>query len=159
TKLLREKPELTGTNFQDLREQIAASERSRKQRTVNQADLQKLWNAQLTEQELTALHRLSGAKTVKVASGRPVTIKEAVEWAEEHMFDRNSVVLECQLWQEALGRARGENFSLAELKEFTGARGFIRDDSRPGEVTRRDVLLRESEIVQTVKEGAGACHP
>jgi primosomal protein N' len=86
-------------------------------------------------------------------------VAEAVQWAEEHLFDRNSVVLECQLWQEALGRARGENFSVSELKEFTQRRGYIRDEARPGEVTLREVLLREWEIVQTAKEGVGDCLP
>jgi len=61
--------------------------------------------------------------------------------------------------QEALGRARGERFSLAELTEFTWQRGYIRDKARPGEVTLRDVLLREWEIVRTAKEGVAACHP
>jgi ATP-dependent exoDNAse (exonuclease V) alpha subunit len=36
---------------------------------------------------------------------------------------------------------------------------LIRDSERPGEVTLRDVLLREWEIVQTAKEGVGDCHP
>ena len=88
-----------------------------------------------------------------------VTVGEAVQWAEEHLFDRNSVVLECQLWQEALGRARGESFSVSELKDFTQRRGYIRDEARPGEVTLREVLLREWEIVQTAKEGVGDCLP
>ena len=83
---------------------------------------------------------------------------EAVQWAEEHLFDRNSVVLECQIWQHALERARGQGFSIAELKEFTRLRNYIRHDERPGEVTLREVLLREWEIVQTAKEGIGACH-
>ncbi len=86
-------------------------------------------------------------------------VNEAVQWAEEHLFDRNSVVLECQVWQEALGRARGEGFSVSELKEFTQRRGYIRDEARPGEVTMREVLLREWEIVQTAKEGIGDCLP
>src|SRR5207244_880011 len=84
---------------------------------------------------------------------------KAVRWAEEHLFDRNPVVLECQVWQEALGRARGESFSLSELSDFTRLRGYIREEKRPGEVTLRDVLLREWEIVQTAKEGVAACHP
>jgi ATP-dependent exoDNAse (exonuclease V) alpha subunit len=63
------------------------------------------------------------------------------------------------VWQEALGRARGEGFSLSELTDFTRRRGYIRDESRPGEVTSREVLLREWEIVQTAKEGVAACHP
>ena len=83
---------------------------------------------------------------------------EAVQWAEEHLFDRNSVVLECQVWQEALGRARGESFPVSELKEFTQRRGYIRDETRPGEVTLREVLLREWEIVQTAKQGVADCH-
>jgi hypothetical protein len=32
-------------------------------------------------------------------------------------------VLECQVWQEALGRARGEGFAVAELTDFTQRRG------------------------------------
>jgi len=90
---------------------------------------------------------------------KKVSIAEAVQWAEEHLFERNSVVLECQVWQEALGRARGESVSVSELKAFTWQRGYIRDNERPGEMTLRDVLLREWEIVQTVKEGVAACHP
>lgn len=63
------------------------------------------------------------------------------------------------MWQEALGRARGEDFSLAELKQLTERRGYIRDANRPGELTKRDVLLREWEIVHTAKEGVGDCWP
>ena len=88
-----------------------------------------------------------------------MTVSEAMQWSEEHLFDRNSVVLECQVWQESLGRARGEDFSVSELTDFTRRRGYIRDEARPGEVTLRDVLLREWEIVQTAKEGVAACHP
>lgn len=57
------------------------------------------------------------------------------------MFDCHSVVPECQVWQEALGRARGGDFGVEELKAITGKRGYIRNDSRPGEVTLRDVVL------------------
>ena len=65
-----------------------------------------------------------------------VSVGEAVQWAEDHLFDRNSVVLECQLWQQALERARGENFSVAELKEFTRQRDYIRN---PNASERSDV--------------------
>ena len=36
---------------------------------------------------------------------------------------------------------------------------YIRNPERPAEVTLREVLLREMEIVQTVKDGAGNCRP
>lgn len=88
-----------------------------------------------------------------------ICLNETVQWAEEHLFDRNSVVLECQVWQQALDRARGEPFSILELKEFTQQRGYIRNTERPGEVTLREVLLREWEIVQMAKEGVYSSHP
>jgi ATP-dependent exoDNAse (exonuclease V) alpha subunit len=105
------------------------------------------------------VRELATQQSIPTPEARRVAVSEAVQWAEEHLFDRNSVVLECQVWQEALGRARGEDFSVGELKQITERRGYIRDAERPGAVTKRDVLLREWEIVQTAKEGVGDCWP
>ncbi|MEO7299180.1 MAG: AAA family ATPase [Verrucomicrobiota bacterium] len=157
--MLAEKPELSGGNFQDLREQLATTERSRKQKTLSRDELRKLWEAQLSEAERIVLGQLSDSQDNNVRAQNRVTVSEAVQWAEEHLFDRTSVVLECQVWQEALGRARGEGFSISELKDFTRQRGYIRDEEHPGTVTLREVLLREWEIVQTAKEGVGDSWP
>ena len=158
-KLLAEKPELAGANFQALRAQLATAERSRKQKDLSRAELLTLWEAQLSEAERASLRQLSKLPGNDLNEKKSVTVSEAVQWAEEHLFDRNSVVLECQVWQEALGRARGEGFSVSQLKEFTQQRGYIRDEERPGAVTLREVLLREWEIVQTAKEGVGDAWP
>src|SRR5204862_2319933 len=158
-KLLAEKPELACGNFQVLRARLATAERSRKQKDLSRAELRQLWEAQLSAIECAQLRQLPNRGENIVERAERVRVSEAVEWAEEHLFDRNSVVLECQVWQEALGRARGEGFSFSELKEFTQRRGYMRDADRPGEVTLRDVLLREWDIVQIVKEGVGDCHP
>lgn len=156
-KLLAENPELKSGNIPELRSRLAESERTRKQKTLNRDELRTLWNAQLSESERALMRQFPNQSTVKVVDQKTASVNEAVEWAEEHLFDRNSVVLECQLWQEALGRARGESFSIADLKEFTQRRGYIRDEVRPGEVTLREVLLREWEIVQTAKKGVADC--
>src|SRR6266480_2356016 len=158
-KLLAEKPELGGANIQALRARLAENDRARKQKDLSRQELSVLWNAQLSEAECASLRQLAQGVAQVENQDRRISIAEAVQWAEEHLFDRNSVVLECQVWQEALGRARGEGFSFSELKEFTKRRGYIRDAERPGEVTKREVLLREWEIVQTAKEGVGDCHP
>jgi conjugative relaxase-like TrwC/TraI family protein len=158
-KLLAEKPELKAGNIAELRSRLAESERTRKQKTLSRDELRALWDAQLSESERALMHQLPNQPAVKVEEQKSVNVSEAIQWAEEHLFDRNSVVLECQLWQEALGRARGEGFSVSDLKEFTLRRGYIRDEARPGEVTLREVLLREWEIVQTAKEGVGDCLP
>ena len=158
-QLLAEKPELKGADVMALREHLATAERSRKQKNLGREDLRRLWDAQTTSEEKAALRRLSSGLTPSVPNERGLSLTEAVQWAEEHLFDRQSVVMECQVWQEALGRARGEDFSLRELKDETRRRGYIRQPDRPHEVTLREVLLREWEIVQIVREGAGNSHP
>ena len=158
-KLLAENPELGGANIAELRAQLATEKRTRKQKDLSRDELRTIWDAQLSQAERADLRQLPKPQNPAAKQEQQVTVAEAVQWAEEHLFDRNSVVLECQVWQEALGRARGGNFPVSELKEFTRRRGYLRDDSRPGEVTLRDVLLHEWEIVQTVKEGVAAWHP
>ncbi len=157
--LLAEKPELVRGDILATRRLLATAERARKQRDLSRDELLTLWESQLTREETQAINRLRDQSTQSPSDEKRMSLADAVQWAEEHLFDRNSVVLECQLWQEALGRARGETFSVSELTDFTGRRGYIRDEARPNEVTLRDVLLREWEIVQAVKEGVASCHP
>jgi len=156
-KLLAEKPECAGGDLMAMRRLIATAERARKQKELSRDEQRSLWDAQLSEDERAALRRLPN-HSEKARSSR-ISVGEAVQWAEDHLFDRHSVVLECQLWQQALEHGRGEHFSIAELKEFTRKRPYIRNPEHPNEVTLREVLQREMEIVQTVKDGAGNCRP
>ena len=158
-KLLADKPELAGANIAELRATLATKTRARKQKDLSRDELRTLWDTQLSDAERAELRRLTESPAQEVKKRQPISISEAVEWAEEHLFDRNSVVLECQVWQEALGRARGEDFSVSQLTDFTKQRNYIRNAERPGEVTLRNVLLRECEIVQTAKEGVAAMWP
>ena len=154
-KLLADKPELAGANLKDLRERLATQKRTRKQKDLSRAELRTLWDAQLSHTERASLRQLTNQSAKITLANKPIALDEAVQWAEDHLFDRNSVVLECQLWQQALERARGGNFTLAELKELTHQRNYVRNPERPNEVTLRDVLLREMEIVETVSRGFG----
>jgi conjugative relaxase-like TrwC/TraI family protein len=157
-KLLAEKPEYAGGDMMAMRRLLATAERARKQKELSPDEQRALWNAQLSETERAALRQLT-SRADKVTTASKVDVGEAVQWAEDHLFDRNSVVLECQLWQHALERGRGENLSVTEIKEFTRQRDYIRNPERPSEVTLREVLLRELEIVQTVKDGVGNYRP
>jgi conjugative relaxase-like TrwC/TraI family protein len=158
-KLLAGKPELAGTNIKDLRERLATAERTRKQKDLSRDELQSLWDAQMSKTERDSLRQLRSRPEMNLAASERIGLADAVQWAEEHLFERKSVVLECQIWQQALERARGEDFSLAELKAFTRQHNYIRNEERPNEVTLREVLLREMEIVQTAKAGVGECYP
>jgi conjugative relaxase-like TrwC/TraI family protein len=158
-QLLADKPELASANIAALRARIATEKRARKQKDLNRDEVRALWDVQLNNAERAELRQLTESPAPDVKQRKPITVGEAVQWAEEHLFDRNSVVLECQVWQEALGRARGGDFSVSQLTDFTRQRDYIRNAERPGEVTLRDVLLHESEIVQTAKEGVAASWP
>jgi conjugative relaxase-like TrwC/TraI family protein len=156
-QLLAEKPECSGGDLMAMRRLMATAERARKQKELSQEEKQSLWKGQLSQDERAALRELPNRS--RNIAGNLITVGESVHWAEEHLFDRHSVVLECQLWQQALERGRGENFSIAEIKEFTRRRPYIRNSERPAEVTLREVLQRELEIVQKVKDGAGNYPP
>jgi conjugative relaxase-like TrwC/TraI family protein len=157
--LLADKPELAGGNLKELRAKLAGERRTRKQKDLSGAELRTLWDAQLSEAERGSLRQLTNRSARAVIPNERIALGESVQWAEDHLFDRNSVVLECQLWQQSLERGRGENFTLAELKKFTRQRHYVRNPERPNEVTLRDVLLREMDIVQCVKDGTCACKP
>jgi conjugative relaxase-like TrwC/TraI family protein len=129
-KLLEEKPEIAGSDVMATRRLIATAERARKQRALSRDELLELWESQLTRDERQAISRLRNQSAQSPQEHKHMSVAEAVQWAEEHLFDRNSVVLECQVWQEALGRARGESFAVSELTDFTRRRGYIRDESR-----------------------------
>jgi conjugative relaxase-like TrwC/TraI family protein len=156
-KLLADKPDLAGANFKALRAQLAVETRTKKQKDLSRSELRMLWDSQLNETERAALRQFPNHS--RNVTDKPADVGEAVQWAEDYLFDRNSVALECQLWQHALERGRGENFSFTELKEFTRQRNYLRNPERPNELTLREVLMRELEIVQTVKDGAGNCRP
>jgi hypothetical protein len=159
-KLLQEKPELATANLRQLRADLATVERARKQREFSPTELRALWDGQMSDQERKSLAELrQGQREAKPIGNSQKVLQEAVSWAEEHLFDRHSVVMECQIWQETLGRARGEQLTLQDLKAYTRARGYVRDRDRPHEVTLREVLLRELEIVKTVRDGIGEAHP
>lgn len=158
--LLREKPELAGSNLKDLREHLATAERSRKMREQNTNELRHWWEAQFTPDELKGLRKLSkGRPATKVATDVGSIAEEAIAWAEEHLFDRHSVVLEHEIWQEAIQHARDQNISVDDLKQVTAKRVYIRKPEEPALVTRREVLGREWEIVQAATNGVSAFHP
>ena len=88
-----------------------------------------------------------------------MTAEQAVGWAEQHLFERRSVVHEHEVWRHALEHARGREVTTVEIQAATTRRNYLRDDKQPGKVTTREHLLREWEIVQIAKEGFGDCHP
>jgi conjugative relaxase-like TrwC/TraI family protein len=155
-ELLAREPDKASGNLAAIRENIAHKERPPKVRDMALSRLQTMWNDQMTARERVSLRTLNTAETPKIQAPA-VTAKEAVSWAEEHLFERRSVVPERELWRHALEHARGENIRLADIQAATRQRPYLRTERHPGQVTLQEHLEREWGIVCMAKDGRGRC--
>ncbi len=150
-KLLQERPELAGRNVAEIRSNLAHDRRSRKIPHADPKALRADWHGQMTWQERRSLRRLCGRKErVRLSS---MDEDAALAWAEEHVFDRRSVVGEPELWRHALEYGRGCDFSVDDLHAATRRTPYIRDKQT---VTTRVVLGRELELVEEARDGRNA---
>jgi conjugative relaxase-like TrwC/TraI family protein len=157
-ELLERQPEKANGNIAAIRDHIAHKERARKIKGVTIPELQTSWHRQLTDVEKTSLGRLAVEQPLTAASSEALAEK-AVAWAEEHLFERRSVVLEHELWRHALEHVRGQNVELAEIQAVSGGRGYVRYKQHPGRVTTREVIQREWEVVCMARDGIRRCAP
>jgi conjugative relaxase-like TrwC/TraI family protein len=157
-ELLDREPEKAHGNIAAIREHIAHKERARKIQDIGLNRLQALWDSQLTADERASLQKVAGHQPT-ASEPADLLAERAVAWAEEHLFDRRSVVHEHELWRHALEYARGQNVSLASLQGVTGQRGYLRDQDHPGRVTTRETLGREWAMVAMAREGLSRFHP
>lgn len=151
-EFLAANPSKIDGNVRDIREHLAHRLRARKMQELAPERLRGLWARQVKPGEQTL-----PSKPAKVSQVGGKDAAAAVSWAEEHLFDRRSVVHEHELWRHALEAARGSDLTITELKRETAARDYIREAH--GKVTRRDVLGREWKIVQMAAKGAGQFGP
>jgi conjugative relaxase-like TrwC/TraI family protein len=157
-ELLEREPEKAEGNLAAIRENIAHKERARKIRDIGLEKLQTIWDGQMTSPEKESLHCLTSGQPV-VTDATEDLAEKAVAWAEEHLFERRSVVHEHELWRHALEHARGRKVTVSDIQAVTNRRDYLRVKEQPGKVTTREHLQREGDIIQIVKEGAGSCHP
>ena len=143
-ELLEREPDKATRNLQEIRANIAHNERARKIKDVGLTKLQSLWQEQMSAAEKAAFQSLVSSHPVQMVNG---TAEQAVNWAEQHLFERRSVVHEHDLWRHALEHSRGQNVSLAEIQVATRKRDYIRDKQFHGKLTTREVLQREMDIV------------
>jgi hypothetical protein len=81
-------------------------------RTFHRQRSRHLWANQVSETEQAAISALKHGAPLKPDESKAGDALAAVTWAEEHLFDRRSVVLEHELWRHALEHARGQNITL-----------------------------------------------
>jgi hypothetical protein len=157
-QLLEREPEKASGNIAAIRENIAHKERARKIRDIGLEKLQRLWDGQMTASEKVSLQNLA-AKPPRISNTPENLAEKSVAWAEQHLFERRSVVNEPDIWRHALEQARGQNVSVAEIQSVTRQRGYLRDDERPGKVTTPEMLEREHKIIRLAQLGINRFDP
>jgi conjugative relaxase-like TrwC/TraI family protein len=145
-ELLEREPDKANQNIKVIRANIAHKERARKIKDVGIVKLQSIWNKQLSWKERWQISRLDKHRPPETSV--KVTAEQAVNWAEQHLFERRSVVHEHELWRHALEHTRGQAISLPEIKAATRKREYIRDEQFQGKITTREVFQREFNIVR-----------
>jgi len=145
-EFLEREPDKANQNIKVIRANIAHKERARKIKDVGIVKLQSIWNQQLSWKERWQISRLDKQRSPEIS--QKMTAEQAVGWAEQHLFERRSVVHEHELWRHALEHTRGQTISLPEIKAATRKREYLRDEQFQGKITTREVFKREYNIVR-----------
>ena len=156
-EFLEREPDKANQNIKVIRANIAHKERARKIKDVGIVKLQSMWNKQLSWKEWWQISRLDKHRSPDIPE--KITAVQAVSWAEQHLFERRSVVHEHELWRHALEHLRGQYVSLAEIQSATRKRDYIRDEQFQGKITTPDVLRRELNIVRLAQHQMNQYQP
>ena len=111
-------------NIKDLRERVAHGNRRRKMKDSTADRLQSTWRKEMQPEEVAALRTL---QTVKPRVVEKTDLASIVAWAEQHLFERRSVVPEHEVMAATLERGRGKNFDLVALRQAIDHHGFHSD--------------------------------
>jgi conjugative relaxase-like TrwC/TraI family protein len=138
-------------NVKDVREQVARDGRKRKIKDSTASNLRPMWMKQLTETDQAALGAL---RMVSPRDPIKADVNSVVAWADEHLFERRSVVNDYELMAAALAHGRGQDFDLAALRAAIDGRGYVRE-AGTHKLTSRDMLRCEYGIVIAARDGRG----
>lgn len=156
-ELMEKEPEKRSRNIKEIREHIAHKERARKIKDIGRKRLVELWDKQVTNEEQATLLALKQNRPNHIQN--PAALERSVTWAEQHLFDRRSVVNEFELWRYALEQGRGEGFSLKNLHSFTSRNPYIRSETQHGKITTQEVFEREQKIITAAQNGRNQFGP
>ncbi len=158
TKLVERVAAEQGITNERAKDALGALTRERKRTSLSMSKLQELWHARLGGDELKALD-LVAAK----ALDRPVTnaraARDALQFAIEHCFERESTVSVDRLLAVALRRGVGE-VSVEETRSaFESLRLLVREKDGVTYVTAREVLAEEARMLDFARNGRGTLAP
>ena len=138
------------------RSTLAHTSREKKNTSLSPEEVLAYQRSQLSEQEFDALRRLMTAKVAPLGSAQRISAAEAIDYAREHLFERDSVVPRHELLRVALAYARG-SVVLPDLEtELSKRPEFIAVDHL---LTTRETLQQEQRLISLVNQGMSKFAP
>ncbi len=159
TAQIEDKAREIGVDSVEVKAELGAKTRERKQKNLTFPELQDAWRSRMSAEELdalAALERKIGGDSQPTDNGAAA---RAIEHAMSHSFERKSVVPERQVLATALRQAVGKA-TVEQVVKQADRSGLIvgeRDGRRMA--TTREVLSEERKVVGFAKSGRGACKP
>ena len=159
TAQIEEKARESGIDNADAKADLGAKTRERKQKNLSLPELQNLWRARMSPQELDALASLERKIGGDADPQDENASARAIEYAASHVFERKSVVPERHFLATALRHSVGEA-SVEQVQRKAATSGLIVGD-RDGRrmVTTQDVLGEERRMIEFARDGRGTCTP
>jgi conjugative relaxase-like TrwC/TraI family protein len=137
-------------NVKDARERIARDSRKRKPDAVSSSRLRAGWHDELTVEERRALRELHRDQTTKAEQ---LSVRQLIDWADEHVFERRAVADDFELLSAAIKRGLGSNVDVAALRTEIESRNYVCEVGS-SKLTSREVLRAELAVVMAAREGA-----
>jgi len=148
-----------GITDQERKAKLGATSRLAKSKNLSADDLRDYWRSRLSTDDASALQRVR--LQAKVPSLPPADRSaEAVNYAKDHCFARDSVVSERQFQTEALRHGVGA-VDLQTVQAVMQRHQDLLWGQRAGRsmVTTKHVLDEERKIVGFARKGRGTCKP
>ncbi|MFL5328673.1 MAG: MobF family relaxase [Gemmataceae bacterium] len=156
TQLIEDAARAHSVTRPEVKAQLGAKTRERKQKELGWDDLRAWWKAQLTDGER---EQIETVRERARPTERGVTPAAAMEHALQQSLERQSVVSEKRLLAQTLRYGVGE-VSIDAAKNELNGHGILRRQ-RDGQAmtTTRDVLGEERDMLAFARDGRGACRP
>ena len=154
----KQEKEKTGTLSAKQKEKLGALTRAKKLVGESWEKLRQTWRSWLSGDEANKIERAKEAEgAVEKKDG--ITANEAILRAQQHLFERKSVVKEYQLKAEALKRGFGDILPEELDTAMKGQQFYQRELGGQQYITTEEAVREEYKMLSHIREGRGKAFP
>ncbi|HWL08959.1 MAG TPA: MobF family relaxase, partial [Planctomicrobium sp.] len=157
TEQIEELARKKGISDPEQKSELGARTRERKQKHLPMDELRREWFSRLSDEERDSLQRVTDRIGSEAVPEDPSAVRDGLDNAAEHCFERKSVIPERALLAEALKRSVGKGSIDAVHQQYHQQDFIIRDRRGRRMVTTLGVLGEEQAMLRFARAGRGTC--